>query len=58
MITRVDFYIDGIYRGNDTTIPYKWTWDERVSGKKVIMAVACDDFGNQYFTNITVTKIF
>jgi uncharacterized protein YycO len=58
MITRVDFFIDNIYKGNATTPPYKWNWDERVSGKKVIKAVACDDFGNQYSTNITVIKFF
>jgi hypothetical protein len=57
-ITRVDFYIDNTYKASDTTKPYKWTWDERVSGEKVIKAVACDDFGNQYSTNITVKKFF
>ena len=57
-ITRVDFYIKNTYKANDTTAPYKWTWDERVFGVKVIMAVACDDFGNQYSINITVRKFF
>ena len=57
-ITRVDFYINNVYKANDTTAPYSWTWDERVSGKKVIKAVACDNFGNQYSTNITVKKFF
>ncbi|MCX6667689.1 MAG: YiiX/YebB-like N1pC/P60 family cysteine hydrolase [Euryarchaeota archaeon] len=57
-ITRVDFYIDNIYKANDTAAPYKWTWDERVFGKKVLKAVACDDFGNQYPAYITVKKFF
>jgi uncharacterized protein YycO len=57
-ITRVDFYVDDVYKANDTTAPYKWTWDERVSGVKVIKAVACDDFGNQYPAYITVKKFF
>ncbi|MCK4365388.1 MAG: hypothetical protein KAW45_05010 [Thermoplasmatales archaeon] len=57
-ITKVDFYINNIYKANDTTVPYNWTWDERVFGVKVIMVVACDDFGNKYFTNMTVWKFF
>lgn len=58
MITRVDFYIDGVYKANDTTPPYTWRWNERGSGKKVIKAVACDDEGNEYSSKITVLKLF
>ena len=57
-ITRVDFCIDNVYKATDSTAPYKWTWDERVFGKKVLKAVACDDFGNQYPAYITVKKFF
>lgn len=55
-ITRVDFYIGKTYKESDTTAPYNWTWDEPGFGKKVIMVVACDDFGNKYYTNMTVRK--
>lgn len=26
-VTRVDFYIDGVQRGTDSTPPYSWSWD-------------------------------
>jgi cell wall-associated NlpC family hydrolase len=55
-VTRMDFYIDDIYQASDNTAPYIWNWNEKVSGKKVIKAVACDDDGNQYYTAITVCK--
>ena len=58
MITKVDFYIDNVYKATDTTVLYSWSWNERDPGKKVIKAVACDDNGNQYSTLITVQKYF
>jgi len=57
-ITRVDFYIDTVYKATDTTPPYTWYWNERDFGKKVITAVACDEDGNQYSTKITISKFF
>jgi len=58
MITKVDFYIDNVYKATDTTVPYSWTWNERELGKKVIKAVAYDDNGNQYSSMITIQKYF
>lgn len=58
MITKVDFYIDNQYKATDTTVPYSWTWYERGSGKKVLKAVACDDNGKFYSSQITVQKYF
>lgn len=57
-ITRVDFYIDSVYKSTDTTPPYVWRWDDQCSGKKVISAVALDDVGNHYESRITVVKYF
>jgi len=57
-ITRVDFYIDSVYKSTDTTPPYVWRWDDRCSGKKVISAVASDDVGNHYESRSTVVKYF
>ena len=57
-VTHMDFYIDNVYKETDTTAPYTWNWNERISGKKIIKAVAYDDDGNQYYTAITVWKIF
>jgi hypothetical protein len=60
-ISRVDFYINNTYQANDTKpnnppTPYTWTWNEPNPGIKVITAVAYDDIGNHYSTNITVWK--
>ncbi|MEA2054625.1 MAG: metallophosphoesterase [Candidatus Thermoplasmatota archaeon] len=45
-IDRVEFYIDGGYKGNDTSLPYEWTWDETIFGKHTINAIAYDNSGN------------
>jgi len=58
MTTHVDFYIDGVYKGTDTTPPYTCRWNDRKFGKKVITAVVSDAFKNQYPTSITVWKFF
>jgi len=60
-IQRVDFYVNGIYLGNDTKpnivlTPYSWSWKESEPGKYVIKADALDDRGNEYFSRITVWK--
>ena len=55
-ITRMDFYIDNVFQESVENKPYIWTWDEICFGKKLITVVASDDFGNKYYTNITVWK--
>ena len=57
-VTRMDFYIDNVYKATETSKPYMWTWSEHITGRKVIKAVAYDNKGNQYSTMITVWKIF
>jgi uncharacterized protein YycO len=57
-VTKVDFYIDDVYKATDNTRPYTWSWNERGSGKKVIKAVACDNEGNQYYSKITMWRFF
>jgi cell wall-associated NlpC family hydrolase len=62
-ITRVDFYINGEYIGNNTkpnnsTTTYSWPWKDHRPGKKVLTAVAWDDMGHQYSSFITVWRFF
>lgn len=57
-ITHVDFYIDSVYKGTDTTSPYSWRWHEKGSGKKAILVAAGDDLGNEYFASLWVLKVF
>jgi hypothetical protein len=57
-ITRVDFYIDMVYKATDSTLPYSWRWDQKGSGKKVITAIAYDDVGTEYFARLLVEKLF
>lgn len=56
-ITKVEFYLDGIYKSTDTSFPYSWSWDTTQSnnGSHTIKAVAYDT-ANQTATNqISVT---
>jgi len=55
-VTRMDFYIDNIYKATDTSEPYQWIWAEQATGRKVIQAVASDHQGNQYSTSVIVWK--
>lgn len=60
-VNRVDFYVNNTYKANDTkpndpSRPYTWSWKEPDHGKRVITAVAYDDVGNHYSTNITVYR--
>jgi hypothetical protein len=56
-VTRIDFYVDNVFKSTDTSKPYQWTYSERVTGRKVIKAVSHDSEGNQYSATITVIKI-
>jgi cell wall-associated NlpC family hydrolase len=56
--TKVDFYIDSVYKATDTTPPYVWRWNERAFGDKTITAIVSDDLGDHYSAQITVHKIF
>lgn len=57
-VTHMDFYIDDVYRTTITTEPYRWTWRESITGKKVIKVIAYDNEENQYSSAITIWKFF
>ncbi len=46
-ISKVEFYIDGVYRGEDYSIPYEYSWNTTgfANGSHSIKAVAYDSFG-------------
>jgi len=56
-VTKMDFYIDNVYKATDTSEPYQWIWDEQATGRKVIQAVSCDPEGNHYSTSVIVWKL-
>jgi DNA-binding beta-propeller fold protein YncE len=58
-IDRVEFYVDGIKIGEDTTNPYEYTWDTTTveDGERVIKVVAFDTIGQNVEESITVTVI-
>ena len=43
----VRFYVDGEYRGNDSTPPYQWFWNDFSLGSHVIKVVSYDNAGNK-----------
>ena len=55
-IERVEFYIDGKLRGNDTSSPYTWTWIDDGPRRHIINATAYDNAGNSAYQEITVWK--
>jgi len=59
-INRVEFYIDGELKYNDTTEPYIWTWDERTPFRfrHTIKVIAYDEAGNYASSEISVRKFF
>jgi len=46
-IQKVEFYIDGILKYNDTQQPYQWLWNEFAVGKHEVKVIARDSFGNK-----------
>jgi len=56
-VARVEFYIDGQLKFNDSESPYRWTWDtEQYSEKEYnVTAKAIDIFGYEDSAAITVT---
>ena len=55
-IDRVEFYIDGILKGNDSSAPYSYDWNEIRSGKRTIKVTAYDNAGNSANAEILVFK--
>ena len=59
-IAKVDFYINGKLKGNDTTEPYNYTWTKdrlRVFHLFTIKVVAYDKAGNKVESKMIVRKI-
>ncbi len=60
-VARVEFYIDGGLRLNDTTLPYRYTWNTTTESEGLhnIRARAVDTSGNsnQAVINVTVNNI-
>jgi uncharacterized repeat protein (TIGR02543 family) len=55
-VNRVEFYIDGVLKENDTSKPYTCDWKDFRSGKRTIKAVAYDNAGNSASTELQVFK--
>ena len=58
-ITRVEFYVDGIWVGEDTGNPYEYTWDATSveDGEREIKVIAYDSIGQRAEANLTVTVV-
>ncbi|MEM0466188.1 MAG: M14 family zinc carboxypeptidase [Candidatus Thermoplasmatota archaeon] len=57
-IDRVEFYLDGIFVGNDTEAPYTYAWVQKSFGKHVVAVIAVDTYANQASQEIVVWKFF
>lgn len=53
-INRVEFYVDGKYKGNDTIAPYSWLWNEKAIGRREIKATAYNNVGKTNSDKINV----
>ncbi|SER03155.1 hypothetical protein SAMN05421690_100634 [Nitrosomonas sp. Nm51] len=47
IITKVEFYADGVLLGEDTGSPYEFSWNSATAGAHTLLAVATDDDGKQ-----------
>ena len=58
-IQKVEFYINGKLKGNDTTAPYKWTWDGKTFfvGIQKIKVVVYDKAGNKNSDERSILKM-
>lgn len=59
LINRVEFYVDGVLVGTDTTSPYSYSWDSTTvaNGNHVIMAKAFDQRGNVGNSNSSTVNV-
>jgi hypothetical protein len=49
-IDRVEFFVDGVLKGTDTSAPYSYDWREIISGKHTITVKAYDNAENSATT--------
>jgi len=60
-VAKVEFYINGKLKGNDTTAPYTYTWAPKLSLnglslKHTISVIATDTLGNNASAEVNVSK--
>jgi uncharacterized repeat protein (TIGR02543 family) len=55
-INRVEFYVDGVLKGTDTSKPFICDWKDFLCGKRSIKAIAYDNAGNSATTELPVFK--
>jgi hypothetical protein len=55
-INRVEFYVDGKLKGNDTVKPYTFDWRDFRCGTRSLKAVAYDNDGNSATAELPVFK--
>jgi len=56
-VSRVDFYLDGVFRGSDEQAPFLWTFDERAFGIHTIRTDIRDGNGNIFSEEMKVWMI-
>lgn len=56
-VNRVEIYIDGNLKCNDTEAPYTYYWSKFLSGTSVVKVVGYDNAGNSASTEIEVFKL-
>jgi hypothetical protein len=57
-IAKVEFYIDGQYKANDTSASYSWTWSEKSLFFYTLKVIAYDNAGHLASKEINVWKFF
>jgi hypothetical protein len=57
-VAMVEFYVDGVFKANDTTAPYTWTWSERGFFIYTLRVIAYDTVGNHAKAEMKVFKFF
>ncbi|MBN1860576.1 MAG: hypothetical protein JW840_03850, partial [Candidatus Thermoplasmatota archaeon] len=57
-VARVEFYIDNVLKGNDTSAPYSWTWSEKSFLGYTLTVIAFDNAGHRTRVDANVWKFF
>ena len=57
-VAKVEFYINGQLKANDTTAPYAWTWSEKAIFAYTLKVVAYDTAGHSASADMKVWKFF
>jgi uncharacterized repeat protein (TIGR02543 family) len=55
-VKKVEFFIDDVLVGNDSTAPYTYDWKDLRTGTRRIKAIAYDNAGNSATVEISVMK--